>query len=266
MAGEKLSLKQMKIELATLPGTGLLPTLVAASCWLAPIWLVSELPIMQKTLAEKCQRCLLFSARLGLGEACGIVPEPARTSRGKQGAGGHAWGARKALSEHCISSRSRRVAFRGKESIVSGNLSSSVFDSSVMCPSSYHGCSRRVLLSALHGSIRSEPGSICSEVILTSAASPPGSAAELGQVWSLVLYFQRDSDTPGGRPAPHQHLDQKGSGAGSLQGHRQHLQQLHANDPPVALGKGLRTSSAVRGRRAAPTPSFLNDFLEKYRW
>lgn len=146
------------------------------------------------------------------------------------------------------------------------NLSSSVFDSLVMCPSLYHGCSRRVLLSTLHGSIRSEPGSICSEVILTSAASPPGSAAELGQVWSLVLYFQRDSDTPGGRPAPHQHLDQKGSGAGSLQGHRQHLQQLHANDPPGALGRGLRPSSAVRGHRAVPTPSFLNDFLEKYRW
>lgn len=90
MAGEKLSLKQMKIELATLPGTGLLPTLVAASCWLAPIWLVSELPIMQKTLAEKCQCRLLFIARLGLGEACGIVPDPAHTSHGKQGAGGHA--------------------------------------------------------------------------------------------------------------------------------------------------------------------------------
>lgn len=89
-------------------------------------------------------------------------------------------GARKALSEHCISSRSRRVAFWGKESIVSGNLSSSVFDSSVMCPSLYHGCSRRVLLSTLHGSIRSEPGSICSEVILTSAAFPPGVSSRAG--------------------------------------------------------------------------------------
>lgn len=42
MVGEKLSLKQMKIESDALPGIGLLPKLVAASCWLAPIWLMSE--------------------------------------------------------------------------------------------------------------------------------------------------------------------------------------------------------------------------------
>lgn len=42
MASEKLSLKQMKIEMDALPGTGLLPTLVAASCWLPPICLMSE--------------------------------------------------------------------------------------------------------------------------------------------------------------------------------------------------------------------------------
>lgn len=174
MVGEELSLKQMKIELATLPGTGLLPTLVAASCWLAPTRLVSELPIMQKTLAEKCQYCLLFISRLGLGEACGIVPDPAHTSHGKLGAGGHAQGACKALSGHRVSSRSRRVAFQGKGNIFSGNLSSSGFDSLITCPSSYHGGSGRVLLSTLHRSIRSEPGSICSEVILTSATWPPG--------------------------------------------------------------------------------------------
>lgn len=191
----------MKIELATLPGTGLLPTLVAASCWLAPIWLVSELPIMQKTLAEKCQRCLLFSARLGLGEACGIVPELAHTSCGKQGAGGHTRGARKALSVYCISSRSRRVAFRGKENIVSGNLSSSVFDSLVMCPSLYHGCSRRVLLSTLHGSIRSELGSICSEVILTSAAFPPGVSSRAGTGLVSGALFSEGFGHPRGAPS-----------------------------------------------------------------
>lgn len=42
MVGEKLSLKQMEIEAAALPGTGLLPALVAASCWLVLIRVMSE--------------------------------------------------------------------------------------------------------------------------------------------------------------------------------------------------------------------------------
>lgn len=42
MVDEKLSLNQMKIERAGLPGPGLLPKLVAASCWRAPSWLMSE--------------------------------------------------------------------------------------------------------------------------------------------------------------------------------------------------------------------------------